>query len=290
MLKKIIAAEFALVILTATGAFAQGHGAFLNSTAHSAQFLALSAQQSSTQTPAAEQPARIRVGGNVMAAKLAHQVLPIYPEIAKTAHISGTVVLHAIVGKDGSVRQLQFVSGPPLLMRSAMDAVRQWQYEPTLLNGEPVEVDTTVSVVFTLGGEPTPEPPLGTSSQPEIPATPTGPADYSQEPVLYEQVRGRMRYENDGTGMREVVARLRVQTPAGLAKAGQLIFDYNAANERIEIRTIHVVKPDGSVVSGRSECRSGFERARRAGSSDVHRCAPAARDRPWCRRRRYHRI
>jgi len=553
MRKRTIAGGFALVIFAATGAFAQGHWAFLSSTAHSAQFLALSAQQSSTQTPAAEQPARIRVGANVMTAKLAHQVLPVYPEIAKTAHIRGTVVLHAIIGKDGSVQQLQFVSGPPLLMRSAMVAVRQWQYEPTLLNGEPVEVDTTVSVVFTLGEDPTPEPPPGTSPQPEIPSTsatiqplrlihqempvyppdakekhiegsvlinavvssegsikqlefvsgplelkdaaidavgqwqyrpmqvngrtleahiriavlfsltknnykavaetdypiaaevfalpadvpppqhPTaartgqppipdtlegiqrqteevfeawrtgnqggfqellegfaiedpaawltgtfgaqqgpalvpdyeislekfkrhmariagyweksttsalrveysaapalpdeagqpdgppapvqslkienfrfyvttgqvdpgdwvfsfvyaggafrivggthtfwnenwrlkhseavdsavsislansaGPADYSREPVLYEQVRGKMRYENDGTGMREVMARLRVQTPAGLAKAGQLIFDYNAANERIEIRSIHVVKPDGSVIS-----------------------------------------
>jgi protein TonB len=95
---------------------------------------------------------RIRVGGNVQSAKIINQVQPTYPEIAKTAHISGTVVLHAIIDKDGSVRELQFVSGPPLLMRNAMDAVRQWRYQPTLLNGDPVEVDTTISVVFTFGG------------------------------------------------------------------------------------------------------------------------------------------
>ena len=71
---------------------------------------------------------------------------------AKTAHISGTVVLHAIIGTDGTVQDLQYISGPPLLMRSAMDAVHQWRYKPTMLNGEPVEVDTTVQVVFTLGG------------------------------------------------------------------------------------------------------------------------------------------
>lgn len=97
-------------------------------------------------------PQRIRVGGNVAAAKLIRQVTPVYPTIAKTAHISGTVVLHAIIAKDGTIQELTYVSGPPLLMRNAMDAVRQWRYNPTLLNGEPVEVDTTISVVFTLGG------------------------------------------------------------------------------------------------------------------------------------------
>jgi periplasmic protein TonB len=95
---------------------------------------------------------RIRVGGNVQGAKLLHQVQPIYPQIAKTAHVSGTVLLHAIIAKDGSIQELQYVSGPPLLMRAAMDAVHEWRYQPTMLNGEPVEVDTTIQVVFTLGG------------------------------------------------------------------------------------------------------------------------------------------
>jgi periplasmic protein TonB len=95
---------------------------------------------------------RIRVGGNVQAANLVHQVQPVYPQIAKTAHVSGTVVLHAIIAKDGTIQQLEYISGPPLLMRAAMDAVREWRYHPTLLNGEPVEVDTTIQVVFTLGG------------------------------------------------------------------------------------------------------------------------------------------
>jgi protein TonB len=97
-------------------------------------------------------PARIRVGGNVQQAMLVRQVLPIYPPIAKTAHISGSVILHAIIGRDGTVEHLELVSGPPLLVRSAMDAVQQWRYRPTTLNGEPVEVDTTITVVFTLGG------------------------------------------------------------------------------------------------------------------------------------------
>lgn len=113
--------------------------------------------------PAPSAPQRIRVGGNVQAAKLIRQPLPIYPQIAKTAHISGTVILHAIIAKDGSVQEVMYISGPPLLMRSAMDAVKQWKYEPTLLSGQPVEVDTTISVVFTLGSSPS-----DSASAPEI--------------------------------------------------------------------------------------------------------------------------
>ena len=96
-------------------------------------------------------PSRIRVGGNVEAASLINKVTPQYPPIAKTAHVSGTVVLHAIISKDGSIQELQYVSGPPLLMKAAMDAVKEWRYKPTMLNGDPVEVDTTIDVVFTLG-------------------------------------------------------------------------------------------------------------------------------------------
>jgi periplasmic protein TonB len=96
-------------------------------------------------------PQRIRVGGNVEAASLVQKVTPVYPPIAKTAHVSGTVVLHAIIAKNGMIQQLQFVSGPPLLMQSAMAAVKQWRYRPTMLNGQPVEVDTTIDVVFSLG-------------------------------------------------------------------------------------------------------------------------------------------
>jgi periplasmic protein TonB len=97
-------------------------------------------------------PSRIKVGGQVQAANLIHQILPVYPAIAKTAHVQGTVRLHAVIAKDGSIQELQYVSGPALLMRAAMDAVHEWKYRPTMLNGEPVEVDTTIDVVFSLGG------------------------------------------------------------------------------------------------------------------------------------------
>jgi len=101
--------------------------------------------------PKPVQSGPVRIGGNVMQAKAIDHPSPIYPAIARAAHVQGTVVLHAIIGKDGTIQQLQLMSGPPLLVNSAMDAVRQWRYSPTELNGEPVDVDTTISVVFTLG-------------------------------------------------------------------------------------------------------------------------------------------
>ena len=97
-------------------------------------------------------PKRVTVGGNVQAARLVNRVQPLYPPLARQTRISGTVKLHAIIGKNGAVEQLQVVSGHPLLVQSALDAVRQWRYQPTLLNGDPVEVDTTITVTFTMGG------------------------------------------------------------------------------------------------------------------------------------------
>jgi protein TonB len=93
---------------------------------------------------------RIRQGGSVQAALLVNKVQPVYPPLARQTRISGTVRLHAIIAKNGSVEQLEVLSGHPLLVRAAMDAVQQWKYKPTLLNGEPVEVDTTIDVIFSL--------------------------------------------------------------------------------------------------------------------------------------------
>jgi len=81
---------------------------------------------------------------------LIHRVQPKYPEEAREKGIEGTVKLHAVIARDGSIAQLELISGHPLLAKSALDAVRQWQYRPTLLNGEPVEVDTTIDVLFSL--------------------------------------------------------------------------------------------------------------------------------------------
>ena len=93
---------------------------------------------------------RIKQGGQVQAAMIINRVQPMYPPLARQTRISGTVRLHAIIGKDGSVQQLEVISGHPLLVQSALDAVRQWKYRPTLLNTEPVEVDTTIDVIFSL--------------------------------------------------------------------------------------------------------------------------------------------
>ena len=93
---------------------------------------------------------RIRVGGNVQAARVRNKVPPVYPVAARQARIEGVVRLRVIIAKDGTVTQLQVVSGHPLLLQAALDAVRQWVYEPTLIDGRPVEVDTEIDVFFQL--------------------------------------------------------------------------------------------------------------------------------------------
>lgn len=92
----------------------------------------------------------VRRGGKVQAANLIYEVKPIYPALAKMSRIQGVVVLEAIIGKEGAIDSLRVVSGHPLLTQAALDAVRQWKYRPTLLNSEPVEVITSVTVTFTL--------------------------------------------------------------------------------------------------------------------------------------------
>jgi TonB family protein len=93
---------------------------------------------------------KIRVGGNMQQAKLVSQVRPVYPADAKAQRIQGSVKLEAVIGKDGKVENLKVLSGDPLLAPAALEAVRQWQYQPTLLNGNPVEVVTQIDVNFTL--------------------------------------------------------------------------------------------------------------------------------------------
>lgn len=101
--------------------------------------------------PPPKPTAPLRVGGAVMSAKLIYGPSPQYPQIAKMAHVSGTVVLHAIIAEDGTIQSLTFVTGPALLRQAAMETVRTWRYQPTQLDGQAVKVDTTISVVFTLG-------------------------------------------------------------------------------------------------------------------------------------------
>ena len=87
---------------------------------------------------------------DIQSAKLIRKVVPVYPRIAIAARISGTARLMGRVGVDGTVQQIQVVSGPPLLVQAALDAVRKWLYRPTLLNGKPVEVIAPIDVIFNL--------------------------------------------------------------------------------------------------------------------------------------------
>jgi protein TonB len=102
--------------------------------------------------PKVAAPQRVRVSAGVTSGLLVRKVNPVYPPLARQARISGTVVLRAVISKDGSIENLSLVSGHPMLAPAAIDAVKQWKYKPYLLNGEPVEVDTEVQVNFTLAG------------------------------------------------------------------------------------------------------------------------------------------
>jgi protein TonB len=102
--------------------------------------------------PPPPQITRTKVGGQVQEAKILARPNPVYPPLARQARIQGKVQLHAIIDKGGRVSELQVVSGHPLLVKAALDAVQNWRYQPTILNGQPVEVDTTIDVNFVLGG------------------------------------------------------------------------------------------------------------------------------------------
>jgi protein TonB len=98
-------------------------------------------------------PQRVRVSQGVSRGLLTYRVEPTYPPLARQAHIQGTVVLTAIIDKNGSIENLQLVSGHPILAPAAIEAVKQWRYKPFLLSGQPFEVETTVTVNFQLRSE-----------------------------------------------------------------------------------------------------------------------------------------
>ena len=102
-------------------------------------------EKAAAQTP---DPPRVVVKGEVMKKMLVHKVPPSYPPEARHPPVAGTVQLHVVIGVDGGVKQVEFISGPSVFAKSSMDAVRKWKYKPPTANGQPVEVDTTVEVVF----------------------------------------------------------------------------------------------------------------------------------------------
>ena len=104
-----------------------------------------------TPPPAPAAPRQVNLGGEVEAAMLSHMTPPVYPLLARTGRITGKVVLLAIIGTDGKVKNLSVVSGHPLLVDAALKAVESWTYRPTILDGAPVEVITHIEVRFNLG-------------------------------------------------------------------------------------------------------------------------------------------
>jgi protein TonB len=105
-----------------------------------------------TAVPKVATPQRVRVSTGVATGLLIKKVTPNYPQLAKQARIQGSVVLQAEISKDGTIQNLQLISGHPMLAPAAIEAVKQWRYKPYLLNGEPVAVDTQVVVNFSLSG------------------------------------------------------------------------------------------------------------------------------------------
>jgi periplasmic protein TonB len=102
--------------------------------------------------PKAKTSGPVRVGGEVRAPKLVRNVQPAYPPLARQIHVQGAVVLDCVIDKQGNVTQMRVISGHPLLVGAAMQAVKQWKYAPTLLNGTPVDVAMNVTVNFSLAG------------------------------------------------------------------------------------------------------------------------------------------
>ncbi len=102
--------------------------------------------------PRVATPSRVRVSQGVVQGNAISQPKPLYPQMARMARVSGSVVLQAVISKNGNIENLRVISGHPMLQQSALDAVRQWRYRPYLLNGEPVEVETQITVNFNLAG------------------------------------------------------------------------------------------------------------------------------------------
>ena len=98
--------------------------------------------------PKVAAPQKLRVSQGVAEGNLLRKIEPQYPQMAKVAHIQGDVLLAATISKGGSIENLHQISGHPILVQAAMEAVKQWKYKPYLLNGEPVEVETTIKVSF----------------------------------------------------------------------------------------------------------------------------------------------
>jgi len=128
----------------------------VNASARASASDSLYSEPAESAPAASSKSGRIQVSPEIQALKLIIQSPPRYPELARQARIQGTVRLRAVIAKDGTIEQLDAISGHPLLVSAAIDAVKQWRYAPTLVNGEPVEVETIINVVFSPKDNPLP--------------------------------------------------------------------------------------------------------------------------------------
>jgi periplasmic protein TonB len=110
----------------------------------------ISSTASVAAVPKLAAPTRIRISQGVTKGLLIHRVEPVYPTLARAARVQGEVILSAVISTTGEIQNLQLVSGHPMLVPEAIAAVKQWRYKPYLLNGQPVEVETTITVIFSL--------------------------------------------------------------------------------------------------------------------------------------------
>lgn len=117
---------------------------------HGVISLAAPAGSGNTSDQSGDAPGLVRVPASVMQGMLIHKVAPTYPPEARASHVEGTVIMQAVIGKDGSLKDLKVISGQKLLAESAVGAVQQWRYRPYTLNGEPVDVETQITVNYTL--------------------------------------------------------------------------------------------------------------------------------------------
>jgi protein TonB len=123
---------------------------FCNRFSHATAVLLVPASVAAPVVSASVDQQRVRVGGDIKEPKKIKDVKPAYPEDAKDAGVQGIVILETVIGKDGTVHEGKILRSVPLLDKAALDAVMQWRYTPTLLNGDPVEVIMTVTVTFSL--------------------------------------------------------------------------------------------------------------------------------------------
>jgi TonB family protein len=196
------------------------------------------------QKSVAHPPQRVNVSSGVMTGMLLAKTTPEYPPIAKAAHISGMVVLQATISKTGTVENLHVISGPAMLQQAALEAVRTWRYRPYLINGEPVEVQTTVNVIFTLGDS---QPPSNTNPSENTEPSPSQPTAVPPPPM--PAVDG----PSLAATMQFIQTKLNEQGKAAFVEYRQSTSDSSTA-------TVTIVNEINNVVADAGQCRISYHR------------------------------